>query len=113
MPTLGLVVNPIAGMGGRVALRGTDGPETLREARARGAKPIAGERARRALARLPREIRLVAAPGTMGADVARAAGLDCETTSPAGGGEAAWGAGRGAETSPADTRAAVAELRDR
>src|SRR3954449_1543204 len=117
MPTLGLVVNPIAGMGGRVALRGTDGPETLREARARGAKPIAGERARRALARLPREIRLVAAPGAMGADVARAAGLDCETTSPAGGGKAAWGAGRGAgrgaETSPADTRAAVAELRDR
>src|SRR5262245_55628590 len=105
MPTLGLVVNPIAGMGGRVALRGTDGPETLKEARARGAKPIAGERARRALARLPVEIRVVAAPGVMGAGGVVAAGLRCETTTA--------GSRNGADTTPADTRAAVAEMRDR
>ncbi|WP_028062135.1 ATP-NAD kinase family protein [Solirubrobacter soli] len=103
MPTLGLVVNPIAGMGGRVALRGTDGPEALRLARERGAVPLAGERARRALARLPLEIRLVAAPGAMGADVAAAAGLRCETT----------GTTCAVDTTAADTWAAAAEMRAR
>jgi predicted polyphosphate/ATP-dependent NAD kinase len=104
MPTLGLVVNPIAGMGGRVALKGTDGPEALREARARGATPMAAERARRALARLPREIRVLAAPGAMGADVAARAGLECEVVAAAAGGGA---------TTAHDTRAAVRELRER
>ena len=73
MPTLGLVVNPIAGMGGRVALRGTDGPEALREARARGAMPLAGERARRArCARLAagRSARLAGARARWAADAA-------------------------------------------
>src|SRR3954452_24813452 len=99
MPTLGLVVNPIAGMGGRVALRGTDGPETLREARARGATPIAAERARRALRRLPAGTRVLAAPGSMGGDLVAGA----ETT--------AWHPSD--ETGPADTRDAVAEMRAR
>jgi predicted polyphosphate/ATP-dependent NAD kinase len=40
---VGLIVNPIAGMGGRVALKGTDGV-ALDEARARGAIPLSGMR---------------------------------------------------------------------
>ena len=36
---IGVVVNPIAGMGGRVGLKGTDGRETYEEAVKRGAEP--------------------------------------------------------------------------
>ena len=80
--TIGLIVNPIAGMGGSVGLKGTDGPAILAEARARGAAPVAPVRARRALDRLAaaagREVAVLAAPGDMGGEVARAAGLDVQ-----------------------------------
>ncbi len=104
---LGLVVNPIAGMGGRVALKGTDGADALRIARARGATPVAPQRVLRALARLVEDapdVRLLAAPGPMGAELARAAGLEVEVTS----GELPPG-----DTRPADTREAAAEMRER
>ena len=75
---IGLIVNPVAGMGGSVGLKGTDGREILDRAQALGARPVAPERALRALRRLA-----AAAPGTallgcagaMGGDVAREAGL--------------------------------------
>ncbi|WP_049987018.1 ATP-NAD kinase family protein [Halobellus rufus] len=76
---IGFVVNPIAGMGGRVGLKGTDGK--VEEARRLGAEPRAPDRAKRALERL-REfdggIELLAWGGQMGAEVARAAGFDPE-----------------------------------
>jgi predicted polyphosphate/ATP-dependent NAD kinase len=105
---LGLVVNPIAGMGGRVALKGTDGERALRVARERGAVPIAPQRAERALRRLAAggpPLRVLAAPGTMGAELAATAGLEVETTAPA--------VEPGRDTRPADTRNAVAEMRER
>ncbi|MFC6768318.1 N-acetylglucosamine-1-phosphate uridyltransferase, partial [Natrinema soli] len=46
MEAIGVVVNPIAGMGGRVGLKGTDG--NVEEARRRGAEPRAPDRAREA-----------------------------------------------------------------
>ena len=48
-------MNPVAGIGGAVGLKGSDGPETVRRALALGAVPHAEERAEaavRAAARL-------------------------------------------------------------
>ncbi len=77
--TLGLLVNPIAGMGASVGLKGTDGPEVLEEAKRRGARPSSGERAVRALTRIAASKTvpsLVTGAGDLGENSARAAGLD-------------------------------------
>jgi predicted polyphosphate/ATP-dependent NAD kinase len=83
MARIGFLINPIAGMGGRVGLKGTD--DVAEEAVRRGAVPIAPARAIEALEALKR--RLAADPrapavawltcaGAMGADALRAAGFD-------------------------------------
>jgi predicted polyphosphate/ATP-dependent NAD kinase len=74
---IGVVVNPIAGMGGRVGLKGTDGK--VEEARARGATPRAPDRARRmfeTLAASATDVEIFTWGGEMGADYARDAGFD-------------------------------------
>ncbi len=76
---IGLIVNPIAGMGGSVGLKGTDGTRVLRAAITKGAKPIAPFRAAEALRKLPKDIELVCAPGKMGADEAGHLGLKTRT----------------------------------
>jgi predicted polyphosphate/ATP-dependent NAD kinase len=75
---LGLIVNPVAGVGGRVGLKGSDGADVLRAALERGASRDAPRRAQTALERLSRlrdEIEIVTWPGEMGEDEARAAGF--------------------------------------
>ena len=78
---MGFVVNPIAGMGGRVGLKGTDG--VLKEALARGAKPVAPQRAKEFLHELKRHaeelnLQLLACPGIMGEKEAREASFKPE-----------------------------------
>ena len=72
---LGLLVNPIAGMGGRVGLKGTD--DVAERAAELGAEPTAAERARRMLVELrglldlaspPLPIRWLTCAGPMGED---------------------------------------------
>ena len=80
---LGLIVNPIAGMGGSVGLHGTDG-DSYRKAEALGATRIAGKRAGRALYHLASsrpDAGMVTVSGSMGHDAARAAGFDPEVVS--------------------------------
>jgi predicted polyphosphate/ATP-dependent NAD kinase len=101
---VGVIVNPVAGLGGRVGLKGSDGAEIQRRARALGAEPHAGERAAAALARLRRVegLEVVTYPGEMGADAARAAGLE-----PAVIGEIVPGG-----TTAADTQRAARKMHD-
>jgi predicted polyphosphate/ATP-dependent NAD kinase len=104
---IGVVVNPIAGMGGRVGLKGTDGK--VREARALGAEPRAPDRARRMLtvladAREPVELLTYGDP--MGESLAREAGFDPEVVGTPRSSETTTDA-PDAETTAEDTREAV------
>lgn len=80
---IGLLVNPIAGIGGAVGLKGSDGEVTVQRALALGAVAHAEERAQMALshlvARLPqanRRLEVLAGPGRMGELVAREVGVE-------------------------------------
>ncbi len=115
MESIGVVVNPIAGMGGRVGLKGTDGK--LEEARRRGAEPRAPERAREALRSLHRrapELTVYTAAGVMGERAARDAGYEptvvYDPATAHGDDPARPGDPATAETTAADTRRAVRAL---
>ncbi|MGQ9788368.1 MAG: ATP-NAD kinase family protein [Candidatus Hadarchaeaceae archaeon] len=79
MKKMGIVVNPIAGMGGRVGLKGTDGPEILARARELGANPVAPLRAvrfLRAFKNFPIEVSILSYPAEMGENEVKEAGLE-------------------------------------
>jgi len=70
---LGFIVNPIAGMGGLVGLKGTDGKEILKKALSLGAEPVAPARAAAFLSELEsvkKQIQLLVGSGSMGEDEA-------------------------------------------
>ena len=97
---LGFIVNPIAGMGGRVGLKGTNG--VLKEAIERGAKPVAPKRAVEFLRKLKEnftqtKIEVVTCPGIMGEKEAKTASFPVQTLPMK----------IGKETSAEDTKTAV------
>jgi predicted polyphosphate/ATP-dependent NAD kinase len=77
---LGFIVNPIAGMGGKVGLKGTDG--VLKEAIAKGAKPVAPQRAVEFMQKLKENlherIEVLTCPGIMGTAEAKAASFQVQ-----------------------------------
>jgi len=77
MMLVGLVINPVAGMGGSVGLKGTDGKDVYQEALRRGAKPISEERAIVALRSIPAslDVQFVTASGEMGEHALTLAGI--------------------------------------
>ena len=110
MTKLGLIVNPIAGMGGSVGLKGTDGVDALRKARALGALPGAQKRAAEALrviaAGMP-DVALLTCAGAMGEDAARDCGLAAVVVGGARSDVSAYA------SDGSDTRRAGAEMRRR
>ena len=105
MKKLGLIVNPIAGMGGRVGLKGTDGESVYRQALALGAKPRAHNRAVEALTVIAKalpEVKLLTVAGSMGEDAARQLGMSAVLIADL--------PREGLGTAPEDTRRAALEM---
>lgn len=78
MKKLGLIVNPVAGIGGKVGLKGSDGTETLLKALALGACPECEEKtaiAIEALRPFAKEFELYTYPKEMGENIAKSCGL--------------------------------------
>ena len=76
---LGLIVNPVAGIGGRVGLKGSDGSEIQKKALELGAVPESLNRAALALERIKpikHDLEIITYPGEMGEDAARACGFE-------------------------------------
>jgi predicted polyphosphate/ATP-dependent NAD kinase len=101
---VGLIVNPIAGMGGSVGLKGTDGDAVVRRARELGAIPHAAARAAAALEELAGaslDVRLLTCVGDMGETAALAAALPAEIV---------FRSATPGDTSADDTRQAAREM---
>ena len=105
MRKVGLIINPLAGIGGRVGLKGSDGREIVEKAFAMGAVAEAPLKAGRALNRLVNmreEFQLLTYPGPMGENVARDMGFD----------PVVLGSLEGDWTTPEDTEKAAVDLRE-
>jgi predicted polyphosphate/ATP-dependent NAD kinase len=103
MKKLGLIINPIAGMGGKVGLKGTDGIDILERARSLGARPESPSRAIeavRTLTSLQDHVQFVTPPGEMGEMAVKQCGMEPEILAI----EAAE------RTTADDTRAAAAQM---
>ena len=103
---LGLIVNPVAGVGGRVGLKGSDGEEILKKALELGAIPESPKRAMDALERLAvikGEIELITYPHEMGEQEAKDCGFEPEVL----------GSVQQGKTSPGDTIDAAKALAEK
>jgi predicted polyphosphate/ATP-dependent NAD kinase len=102
---LGFIVNPIAGIGGRVGLKGSNGTEIVRKAFALGAEPPAPQRAVELLLGLSpvkRKISLITYPREMGEEEATKASFDPKVI----------GKILSGQTTAEDTKRAAKQMRD-
>ncbi len=107
MKKIGLIINPLAGIGGPMGLKGSDGDEIVEKALAMGAKPQAENRARTALEVLTgperlddgllKDIMFYCYGGSMGENLLRELGYTCTVL----------GWPEGARSTGADTEAAA------
>jgi len=78
---LGLIINPISGMGDSVGLKGTDGREILKKAIRLGAKPNAINRTKELLIELESikaKLKFITCPGIMGQNILKDLNFDYE-----------------------------------
>ncbi|MBT8127619.1 MAG: hypothetical protein KJP15_09050, partial [Gammaproteobacteria bacterium] len=75
---LGLVINPLAGIGGAVGLKGSDGRDIVDQALAKGARPLAQQRTQSALSAITGSVPgpVYTAAGAMGEDALNGVGID-------------------------------------
>jgi predicted polyphosphate/ATP-dependent NAD kinase len=102
---LGLIVNPIAGMGGRVGLKGTDGLDILKKARKLGAIPQSQQRTQEALGMiksLKGKIEIITCAEEMGEESAIQCGFEPEVMN----------IGRTSVTTASDTHKASLLMKD-
>ncbi|HHX51557.1 MAG TPA: ATP-NAD kinase family protein [Clostridia bacterium] len=100
---LGLIINPIAGIGGRVGLKGSDGIDVLQKAKEMGAVPLASFRTSQALKELlpiHDQIELITYPVEMGETEAKKCGFSPRVI----------GKIQPNQTKPEDTRRAAQEM---
>jgi predicted polyphosphate/ATP-dependent NAD kinase len=102
---VGLIINPIAGMGGRVGLKGTDGIKVLEQAKKLGALPESQNRSFITIQKLlpiHDKIEVITYPGEMGGIVSKKCGFQPKII----------GSITKGETTAADTKRAAKDLLD-
>lgn len=99
---LGLIVNPVAGIGGRVGLKGSDGAEIQKKALELGAVPESLNRAVQAFERIRsiEDLEVITYPGEMGEEAAQECGFEPTVI----------GSIKRGETTAEDTRNAAGEM---
>lgn len=81
MLTLGLIINPLAGIGGSVGLKGSDGEKTVAEAFSRGAQCQSNARTKLALEVLlpiKQQLKIITCPFNMGESLVASMGFEYE-----------------------------------
>ena len=101
MIRVGLIINPVAGMGGSVGLKGTDG-EMYKKAVELGAESVSPARIEEVLSLVTRkDIKFIAATDRMGEDYLKGLSFDYEVVGKIG-----------EETGPEDTRRILEEMKE-